>query len=194
MGGKASKEYRHQYYLLHKDEILRKNREYRAKHRDEERVKRRARYFRNHDKEKEVRREWRVKNAVKVREYNHEYFRQHPDKNIKWRKQNLPRAKELDRIWRITNPQKKQESVMRRRVRQIGNGVEKYSRIEVIRRDGSRCHICGKKVKKTEITLDHLIPISRGGQDIFSNVRVAHKSCNSARGPGRIPAQLMLTI
>lgn len=32
------------------------------------------------------------------------------------------------------------------------------------------------------LTLDHIIPVSRGGSNGALNVRPAHKSCNSSRG------------
>ena len=194
MGGKVSKEYRHQYYLLHKEEILQKNQQYQAEHREQLKKTRRECYFRNHEREKESRRQWRVKNRNKAAADKREWLAKHPGYQQEWRKKNLEKARELTRSWQRRNPEKKQESVTRRRVRQNGNGYEKYSRAEVIKRDSSRCHICGGPVKKKDLTLDHLIPISQGGPDIFSNVSVAHKSCNSKRGPGRLPAQLLLEI
>jgi 5-methylcytosine-specific restriction endonuclease McrA len=40
-------------------------------------------------------------------------------------------------------------------------------------------------------TIDHLVPVSAGGKDSLSNVRLAHRSCNCARGVGG-SVQLML--
>jgi 5-methylcytosine-specific restriction endonuclease McrA len=31
-------------------------------------------------------------------------------------------------------------------------------------------------------TIDHLIPVSKGGADVPENVALAHRSCNCARG------------
>ncbi len=59
-------------------------------------------------------------------------------------------------------------------------------------RDGWRCHICKKKVKRKVATADHLVPVSYGGPTTMENVALAHWSCNSRRGAGRIPAQLRL--
>lgn len=63
---------------------------------------------------------------------------------------------------------------------------------EIAARDGNRCHICGKKVKERDRSLDHLVPVSHGGAHIDTNVALAHRSCNSRRGAGRITAQLLL--
>ena len=62
----------------------------------------------------------------------------------------------------------------------------------IAERDGWKCHICGKTIIRKDLTLDHLIPYSEGGEDTSLNLRAAHRSCNSRRGPGRSPAQLLL--
>jgi hypothetical protein len=59
-------------------------------------------------------------------------------------------------------------------------------------RDGWKCHICGRKVKRADATQDHIIPASQGGTAHLSNLALAHKSCNCKRGAGRIPAQMRL--
>jgi 5-methylcytosine-specific restriction endonuclease McrA len=32
-------------------------------------------------------------------------------------------------------------------------------------------------------TIDHVVPVSRGGDDIKANVQLAHFRCNSVKGP-----------
>ena len=70
--------------------------------------------------------------------------------------------------------------------------VEKIDRQYVIARDKSICHICGKRVPAGEIELDHLVPLSRGGDHTHDNVAVSHRVCNRRRGAGHIDAQLRL--
>jgi 5-methylcytosine-specific restriction endonuclease McrA len=43
------------------------------------------------------------------------------------------------------------------------------------------------------MSLDHLVPVSKGGAHIATNLRLAHLQCNIRRGPGRLDAQLLLT-
>jgi 5-methylcytosine-specific restriction endonuclease McrA len=64
-------------------------------------------------------------------------------------------------------------------------------RAYIIERDGSRCHICGKKCKPNEIHLDHLVPLADGGTHAPENIAVACASCNLSRG-ARGAAQLRL--
>jgi len=58
-------------------------------------------------------------------------------------------------------------------------------------RDGWRCHLCCGRVKPSFVapdprsaTFDHLIPVSRGGNDAPENLALAHWGCNSSRGAG----------
>lgn len=41
------------------------------------------------------------------------------------------------------------------------------------------CHLCGKPGADTA---DHVVPYAYGGTDDVSNLRPAHKRCNSKRG------------
>jgi len=60
---------------------------------------------------------------------------------------------------------------------------------EVAVRDNWICHLCGGVVPNRESrcrpldpTIDHLIPLSAGGQHVPENVALAHFICNSRRG------------
>lgn len=58
---------------------------------------------------------------------------------------------------------------------------------KIIDRDGDMCFICKKEFgKKEKKTLDHWIPLSKGGTWDISNLRLAHKSCNLWKGD-RVP-------
>jgi len=41
-----------------------------------------------------------------------------------------------------------------------------------------RCYYCGKSLTKKECTIDHLTPLSRGGETIPRNLRVCCLDCN----------------
>lgn len=69
---------------------------------------------------------------------------------------------------------------------------------EIAERDGWRCHLCKRRVpdvpytgKRTDPTVDHLVPVVDGGLHVRSNVALAHMWCNSKRGATGT-AQLML--
>ena len=70
--------------------------------------------------------------------------------------------------------------------------IEKIDRLAIYIRDNGRCHICHHKVSLKTFTLDHLVPLARGGEHTARNQAVAHRTCNTKRGTGRLPAQLRL--
>ena len=43
------------------------------------------------------------------------------------------------------------------------------------------CHHCGGKFPPKELTMDHLVPVIRGGKSTRGNLVPSCKSCNSAR-------------
>lgn len=67
-------------------------------------------------------------------------------------------------------------------------------------RDGSKCNICLKPVNMSKSgldplgpTIDHLLPVSKGGTNDSTNLALAHRRCNTARG-NRGHAQLLLEM
>lgn len=53
------------------------------------------------------------------------------------------------------------------------------SRAMIYKRDGHKCQYCGST---KELTIDHIIPRSRGGEDSWENLVVACMSCNTRKG------------
>ena len=49
-------------------------------------------------------------------------------------------------------------------------------------RDQNVCLYCGKQFKECDLSRDHVIPVSRGGQDQWTNVVTACKRCNARKG------------
>jgi 5-methylcytosine-specific restriction enzyme A len=43
------------------------------------------------------------------------------------------------------------------------------------------CHYCGKKYSAGELTMDHLVPVARGGKSTKGNVVPACKKCNTEK-------------
>jgi 5-methylcytosine-specific restriction endonuclease McrA len=70
-------------------------------------------------------------------------------------------------------------------IRLIHSNPERYwkappvSRREVLRRDNHTCQYCGSSKR---LTLDHVIPRSKGGQHTWNNVVTACEHCNSRKG------------
>lgn len=73
-----------------------------------------------------------------------------------------------------------------------GNAVAKVDRAYIIERDNGVCHLCKKKVATHLITLDHIIPLSKGGEHVAENLAVAHLSCNASKRDRGMNDQLLL--
>ena len=56
---------------------------------------------------------------------------------------------------------------------------EKHSRAMIYKRDNHTCQYCGSK---KSLTIDHVIPKSKGGQDTWENMVVACAPCNTKKG------------
>ena len=76
----------------------------------------------------------------------------------------------------------------RRRARKRQVEHQEYRRADIFVRDNWRCHLCGKKINPRlepnhlmGATLDHIVPLARGGADASHNVAPAHRLCNSIK-------------
>ncbi|MBP5791434.1 MAG: HNH endonuclease [Kiritimatiellae bacterium] len=54
-----------------------------------------------------------------------------------------------------------------------------------------RCHYCGKIVGRENLTMDHVIPVARGGTSVKSNCVPCCKDCNNAK-KAKTPAEMIL--
>lgn len=57
--------------------------------------------------------------------------------------------------------------------------ISKPSRAMIYARDQSRCQYCGSTRK---LTIDHIVPKSRGGGDTWDNMVIACSKCNTLKG------------
>jgi 5-methylcytosine-specific restriction endonuclease McrA len=58
----------------------------------------------------------------------------------------------------------------------------KLNRRNIYARDRNRCQYCGKKFSTSELSLDHVVPRSRGGDSVWENVVTACAPCNHKKG------------
>lgn len=64
------------------------------------------------------------------------------------------------------------------------------SRKNILRRDGFRCQYCGHR---ESLTVDHVLPKSRGGPDTWKNLVAACTSCNNKKG-NRTPDEARMSL
>jgi 5-methylcytosine-specific restriction endonuclease McrA len=49
------------------------------------------------------------------------------------------------------------------------------------KRESGVCHFCGRKIPPKELTMEHIVPIIRGGKSTKGNLVPACKECNSKK-------------
>lgn len=52
----------------------------------------------------------------------------------------------------------------------------------VIERDKRTCYLCGGKTTAANRQIEHVVPVSEGGTNDISNLRVSDKTCNRLKG------------
>lgn len=68
-----------------------------------------------------------------------------------------------------------------------------FTRRNLYRRDRNTCQYCGKRPGTTELSIDHVVPYSRGGRNTWENCVLACMRCNRRKG-NRLPEEAGLRL
>jgi hypothetical protein len=147
------------------------------------RVSRLRNYHRHRARYSATRRLWERTHREKCRaRFRRSYWR-HPEKR-----------RLASRQWAALNPARARENIRRYRRGLAARFVAPYHDSDIFLRDRWTCGLCGRPVdesvprsQRTGATIDHVVPVSLGGTDEPRNVRLAHRTCNSARGASLAP-------
>lgn len=113
---------------------------------------------------------WRENNPGKERAAQRKYREKNPEK-----------VRAAKRNWREKNPEKARAKIRRYRARKNnapGDGVTAKQWKRILKRYGNKCLRCGTK---EDITMDHVVPLVRGGAHDPSNVQPLCFNCNSGK-------------
>ncbi len=69
----------------------------------------------------------------------------------------------------------------------------RFSRQNIYLRDRLTCQYCAKRLPRSELNLDHVIPRSKGGRTTWENVVCSCIKCNLRKG-GRTPAEASMRL
>lgn len=141
----------------------------------------RKHYLANKERYTENARAWRALNPERRREIARNYARRNPEVSTKWARENPDGRRVVAREWARRNLEKVANHTRNRKSRQRDAFVEAIDIAIVRLRDGGTCGICGETVGPREQSIDHIIPLSRGGLHEYANVQLAHLSCNKRK-------------
>ena len=69
----------------------------------------------------------------------------------------------------------------------------KFNRRNIFARDRNRCQYCGKRFSTSELSLDHVLPRSQGGEANWTNIVCCCVKCNVKKG-GRTPDEANMKL
>lgn len=148
--------------------------EWRKNNNDKMDRQRKAWLIKNGEKHKEYMAAWHQDNKDRVKARHAEWRSKHPDYHSNWKKINAEKVRAYTR---------------NRRVKMKGVLQEPYTLTEIAIRDNWICGICEELVDELlgghnpkRASVDHIIPISKGGNDTKLNVQIAHFDCNLRKG------------
>jgi 5-methylcytosine-specific restriction endonuclease McrA len=107
-----------------------------------------------------------------VSEFRAKHFRQEEDDWVRTANAEI----QVPRVIRLTSYEK------------IPKHTVKFNRRNIFARDNNQCQYCGKRYAMSELSLDHIVPRSQGGESSWENVVCSCIDCNVRKG-GRTPKQ-----
>jgi 5-methylcytosine-specific restriction endonuclease McrA len=147
----------------------RNNKEYRDSHREHLNVLQRK-YYLQHPEYAATRASWNNKNKEKLAQFKR-----------KWRANNRKNNARKLQEWRKINPEK--NSIYANRRSALKNKlISSFTTTDWEQTKAFfnfKCAYCGRK---TKLTQDHLIPLSKNGNYCFGNIVPACQRCNSSKG------------
>ncbi len=154
-------QYYREYYKKNKETITQQVKEYADKHKENKRI---------------YNIEYRKRNRLRLNEIRKKDRKFNPEKyhirNRNYRKRN----NEKIRLWERCN------NYMRRHNSPINPDVIQRVYEDNIKRFGTlTCILCDKAIIFGQDSVEHLLPVTRGGSNLYENIAIAHRSCNSEK-------------
>ena len=136
----------------------------------------------NPEKNAASRAAWRKANPEKNAANNAAWRKANPEKHAansaKWYAANPEKNAARNAAWRKANPEKEIAKRHRRRAREASNGVNLVTATETAAIIAQPCMACDAPAPST---VEHLIPINRGGAHTIGNLAPLCKPCNSSK-------------
>jgi 5-methylcytosine-specific restriction endonuclease McrA len=169
---KAHPEYQRAYRLAHKEERAAYQRTYTLAHKEKRAAYIQKWYKANKKSLANYKHAWHLENKTKRATYMRTFQQERKSEIAEYKKQ-----------WYKDNPTASSRTTAQRRAAKKGARItESVDRSVVFERDEGFCGICYTKVDSDDWHLDHVVPLSRGGDHSYDNCQVSHPTCNLRKG------------
>lgn len=140
----------------------------------------------NKEETKEYMKQWRKDNPEYFKNYWQKNKEKISEQQKKWYINNVEHKKKYKRKWNKTETGKanNQRGNIKRRAKfkEIINTLTFDEWLNILKKYKYRCAYCGKKFDLFDRpTRDHIIPLTKGGDNIKENIVPACQSCNSKK-------------
>jgi 5-methylcytosine-specific restriction endonuclease McrA len=165
-------EYKKARYAQDKESQAERRWAYREANRQREADRARRWYQENHERARIRAKEWRSNNK------EHESV-----KKRAWYEKNKTEVKDRVRRNRLANPELDRAHTEKKRARKR-NAPGSFTPADIqgiLRTQNSLCAYCGRNIADC-YTVDHIIPLARGGSNWPSNLQLLCRSCNASKG------------
>lgn len=102
-------------------------------------------------------------------------------RHSEWREKNRMKIREYVRAWARRNPNAIRSNVAAYRARKKSAFVEVVSLEWLLQRQNYYCGICEGTIFDNP-SIDHVLPLSKGGTHEYDNVQAVHLKCNIRKG------------
>ena len=171
-----------------KKHIRQYKREYKARNIEACRGYGRTHYEKHKNRIRSRQRQYYLRNREHIMQCVKKYTAQHRDKVLArkrdWYQRNRIRLYKIAKLWRSHNADKIRAYVRNRKSRIRGaSGFFTYTDILNIRtQQNNHCYYCGTLLLNNNDSIDHKIPIIRGGSNWPNNLCLTCLSCNKRKG------------
>lgn len=169
------------YRLAHPDLVKQRRAVYAANNREKILESRRASYRRHKAKHLKTCKAWVARNKVKVRGFHRAWKKRNPEKVRAAHVRRYPKMAITAARWKKRNPAKVLDQANRRRALKLSATTEDCTRKISLLQHSRFCHWCCAPLSPSEVTIDHVTPLFRGGKHSPENIVASCKSCNSSK-------------
>lgn len=184
-------EYLRKWRLANPGKAAEHNRRWRAAHPEWRDINRQANARISAEKWAEYSKRWQLSDSEGYRKAHRDHYYRNQEARQKASRERQRQKRVTDReainaqlsAWRRKNAKKVYAWNLLREARKRQLPYEDVDREEILMRDDNRCRGCGATfTDECPVTLDHIIPLTKGGPWMSANLQALCRSCNSRKG------------